>query len=408
MEAIRALWNFEVTAGKSWLTSSTFIKGVVLIFGAGATLFTVLLTSSFPGFSAELVSLFSLRDLMLQYQSQGLTEAAFRKVLPYVWVVVAAVAVLSRLTIILHSYYLGVRKLGEERFNWLFSTYLLAFFVGGLTILLLSAIGFIYAAANFEGNWMQVLIQNGVANFNAFITNMIPFSLNSNNYLFSLTLSIFLAYLPGYFIHWLCHHSRLLWLLAHRPHHTPEFLTPLAVPNNNLPVLEILMAIPGYIFFITISGMIYHEPLTIELGIWFTLCLSMETFNHSIVHYKMALKNRFIYFWTSFFGGNGVHHLVHHSAYQQDQNVNFGGAPFLFWDRIFGTYRKPYEEEPPLGLTHQPPISMSPMKITFGGFSQLWYELKMNKNWWIRLRIIFGGVYYKPPVTKDFLLMPSN
>jgi sterol desaturase/sphingolipid hydroxylase (fatty acid hydroxylase superfamily) len=166
-----------------------------------------------------------------------------------------------------------------------------------------------------------------------------------------------------------------------------------------------LLAIPGVIFFISISGMIYHELLTVELAIWFTLALVMESFNHSYAHYNLVVKNRFILFYTSLFGGNGVYHLVHHSAYKQDQNVNFGGAPFLFWDRVFGTYRKPYEHVPPIGLTDQPLIHMSPMKIVFNGFRQIWYELKMNKDWKTRLKILVGGVYYKPPITKDFLIV---
>jgi hypothetical protein len=33
------------------------------------------------------------------------------------------------------------------------------------------------------------------------------------------------------------------------------------------------------------------------------------------------------------------------------------------------------------------------------------YEWKMNKDWGIRFKIIFGSIWYKPPVTKDFLVI---
>src|SRR5690606_28020888 len=103
-------------------------------------------------------------------------------------------------------------------------------------------------------------------------------------------------------------------------------------------------------------------------------------------------------------GDIGVYHLVHHSAFLRDQNVNFGAAPFMLWDRFFGTFREPYSEAPPIGLTDQPPVYMSPMKIVFSGFAQLWYEWKMNPQWNVRWKILFGGVYYKPPISKDFLV----
>jgi len=406
METIKKLWDFEIQSGKHFLTDGRLIKPLIWIIAIGFAVFTVMLFSTIPGTTS--VSVFNIGELMQLYGSENFTAASIRKLLPYVWIVVAVVAVLTRSVITIHSYYLSVRQIGEAKFNRYFSTFLITFLLGTASMIILSVIGWIWAIANLDGDWMSVLIDKGVTQFNAILISIIPFSLNSNNYLLSLTLSIFLAYLPGYIVHYMCHRSRLLWLLAHRPHHCPDFLFPLAAPNNNLAVLEFLMAIPGAIIFIAISGMIYHEPLTVELGIWFTLCLMMESFNNSYAHYNLALKNRFIYFYTSFFGGNGVYHLVHHSAYKQDQNVNLGGSPFLFWDRLFGTYRKPYDEVPPIGLTDQPKIHMSPLRIVFNGFSQIWYELKMNKDGLTRCKILFGGVYYKPPFTKDFLIVGQS
>jgi hypothetical protein len=83
--------------------------------------------------------------------------------------------------------------------------------------------------------------------------------------------------------------------------------------------------------------------------------------------------------------------------------VNLGGGPFLIWDRLFGTYRKPYAEPPPLGLTNQPEIIWNPFRISFSGFAQMWYEWKHNKDWVVRFKIIFGSIWYKPPITKDYL-----
>jgi hypothetical protein len=119
----------------------------------------------------------------------------------------------------------------------------------------------------------------------------------------------------------------------------------------------------------------------------------------------MCYHNPFIRNITRLFGDLGVYHLVHHSAKPQDQTINLGGTPFMFWDRLFGTYRKPYAETPPVGLTNQPPIRWSPFRIIYSGIAQLIYEWKMNKDLLTRFKIIFGGIYYKPPVTKDFLVL---
>lgn len=252
---------------------------------------------------------------------------------------------------------------------------------------------------------MKYLIYSGIEGFRTLLEAAIPFSIGIKSYWLAIVLSLFVASLPGYIVHYLSHKSRFLWLTAHKAHHCPEFLFPIAAPSNNIAILEVLLAIPGLIFFTVISGMIYTEPLIFELAIWYTVRLWLESFNHSYVHYDFANKNSFIRDASMMFGDIGVYHLVHHSAYKQDQNVNFGASPFMFWDRIFGTYRQPYKEVPPIGLTDQPAISMSPMKIVFSGFAQLAYEWKMNKSWKIRWKIIFGDVYYKPPVTKDFLLI---
>ncbi len=142
-----------------------------------------------------------------------------------------------------------------------------------------------------------------------------------------------------------------------------------------------------------------------EVAIWFTLSHTVEAFNHSIVHYDFALRNPIIRNMSRIFGEFGVYHLMHHSAKPEDHTINLSGAPFCFWDRVFGTYRKPYDTAPPLGLTNQPDIIMNPLRITFSGIAQLWYEWKHNKDWSIRFKIIFGSIWYKPPVTKDFLVI---
>lgn len=142
-----------------------------------------------------------------------------------------------------------------------------------------------------------------------------------------------------------------------------------------------------------------------EMILWSTVAYCFEIFNHSIVHYNFAYNNFFVRNFSRLFGGHGVYHLVHHSAFEQDQNVNLGGGPLMIWDRLFGTYRKPYETAPPVGLTNMPEMKLNPFRIVLSGVAQMAYELNMNKNWMTRLKIVFGGVYYTPPISKDFLII---
>lgn len=400
---LQKLWDFDFNSFEGLQKNSHLIKLFIWIVALGFAFFTVMITSGIPGSPG--VTIFNISEIIDNYRSEKDGLQAFKSLLPYLWLALAIIAVSTRTITIISSYYLSVKQLGEQKFNFYFTTFITTFFIGTATMFLVTVGSWISMSMGYGADWLALIVDLSVEKVNLFIAQLIPFSLGLKSYSLSLVLTIFLIYLPGYLVHSLCHRSRLLWLIAHRPHHCPDFLFPLAAPNNNIAILEFLLAIPGVIFYLVISGMIYHEPLTIELAIWFTTALSVESFNHSQAHYNFALRNPLVRNMSRFFGGNGVYHLVHHSAYKEDQNVNFGGAPFLFWDRIFGTYRKPYEQTPPIGLTDQPKINMSPLKIVFGGFSQIWYELKMNKDLKTRFKILFGGVFYKPPITKDFLVL---
>ncbi len=402
MDFLKRIWNFEINQGDKFWASTKWIFPFVWIVGIGFAFHTVMIIGVLPG--ADNLTIHNFSELFEKYFKLRQNDALWvRPYLPYVWLVVAAVAIISRAAIIISSYYLSKKRLGEDKFNQLFSTYLMTFFIGTATLLLFTCISVVSYLSGSGADWMKNLIHTGMEGFRSLLEMMIPFSIGIKSYWLAIILSIFIASLPGYIVHYLSHRSRFLWLTAHKAHHCPEFLFPIAAPANNIPFLETLLAIPGLIFFTVISGMIYTEPLIFELAIWFTLRLWLESFNHSYIHYDFA-KHPVIKKISMMFGDIGVYHLVHHSAYERDQNVNFGASPFMFWDRVFGTFREPYNEAPPIGLTDQPPISLSPMKIVFSGFAQLAYEWKMNKDWRVRFKIIFGDVYYKPPVTKDFLL----
>jgi hypothetical protein len=148
--------------------------------------------------------------------------------------------------------------------------------------------------------------------------------------------------------------------------------------------------------------MIYTEPLIVELIVIQIAFFVTEKFNHSSAFYEFAFKNKFVYGIFSFLG-NGPYHMTHHSAKEGEEIVNLANTGFNFWDRLFGTFQKPDKVCPPLGLTHQPKIKLNPFRLYFGGLLTILFELKHNKaKYWFK--ILFGSVYFTPPVTRDFLI----
>jgi sterol desaturase/sphingolipid hydroxylase (fatty acid hydroxylase superfamily) len=396
---IAKIWNIEFNDLQSVWSKIVFYS--ILFFGFGYVIGEVLL-----GVNPGEIS-FTLQKCLALIGGEASSVTTYEKfqfLFPHLWLLFAVVCILIRMTIIVSSYFMSKKAIGDKAFTKHMVTYFPAFVVSlicGFALLF-----FLAGIAHLFG----YRINGGINIFNhafvfikSFTDTHIPSVLKVNNYWFALILTILFASLPGYFVHWLTHRFRFFWLVLHRMHHAPQFLHPLgATPAY---AFDFLLTIPGGMVAIIASKLIYTEPLVMEMILWSTVAYCFEIFNHSIVHYNFAYNNFFVRNFSRLFGGHGVYHLVHHSAFEQDQNVNLGGGPLMIWDRLFGTYRKPYETAPPVGLTNMPEMKLNPFRIVLSGVAQMAYELNMNKNWMTRLKIVFGGVYYTPPISKDFLII---
>lgn len=331
----------------------------------------------------------------------------WRAALPSIWFRIAILLIIFRITAIIHATLKSYKTIGMYGVNLNFLTYTSSFFLSIFftsSFYLLLNIVFHFLGIPFKLNDENIIL--AFNKFTIWTDNHIPHLFNVQNYYVALFLSIFITALPGYFIHRLCHSSRFFWYVSHRAHHVPQFLHPLSMPNAfNFKLISNVIKTIVTIF---ISSIIYTKPLVMEMTIWFTFSHFVEVFNHSSVYYNFALNNFIVRNVCRIFGEFGVYHIMHHSAIPEDHTINLSSGPFLFWDRIFGTYRKPYKQIPPIGLIHQPNIYMNPIRIHISGIVQLWYEWKENKNWKIRFNIIFGSVWYLPPITKNFLVKPTN
>ena len=216
--------------------------------------------------------------------------------------------------------------------------------------------------------------------------------------------------LSEYGWHRMGHESRLLWLLSHRPHHISTTLCSATVveadPAFPLGLLwkTIAIALIG-----SVVAKFFHEGNTffIELAMLRLGWGISEIFNHTSAFYERIMKNKWVYAVMTFFG-SGPYHIMHHSSLPEHAVANLGGGVFMLWDRIFGTYFKPTEKIPPLGLTHQPDIYQNPLNMALSGLLQIIYELKNNRGLVVRLKILFGGIFYTPPVSKSFIKKPEK
>jgi sterol desaturase/sphingolipid hydroxylase (fatty acid hydroxylase superfamily) len=398
------LWNFDLYHKSRFRIGSFVFSLLVIVIAIGYPVVEVLFA---VGNAASTFNVFTYIETVKSGNTFHFTYENFEAVFPHVWITIASLCVIIRITSIVHSYILSKKELGDLQFKKVFFSGLGAFIIGtasGIVVLLI--IGAVAYAFGIVESWDGNIISYSVKGLEQFIHAQVPMLFNIQSYWLALVLTIFLKGLPGYFGHWLSHKTRFFWLVTHRSHHAMEYLYPTATaPAFNF---EYLLQLPSAFVGMIVSQLIYTQPLVMEMILWSTVAYSFEVFNHSIAHYKFCYKNPLVRNASRLFGDLGVYHLIHHSAYPQDHTINLGGTPFNFWDRVFGTYRKPYSETPPVGLTNQPPISHNPMRITFSGIAQLIYEWKMNKDFITRLKIIFGDIWYKPPLTKDFLVIKNE
>ena len=393
---LRRLWNFEFSEFKKWHYS--LIAGIVVLIG-----FAYVIAEVWFGANGDAGG-FIITDIWAELSKPLTGPVSFEALFPYLFIALSVFTISVRVAVIVHSYIRSRQDLGQQSFARYFYTYFVTFIIStGVELLLILALSVIGIWLGLKLELGTNIISYGTESVSNWVEVNIPNLITIKSYWLSLGITILLSGLPLYFVHWLTHKSRFFWYVFHRPHHCPQYLHPLAAPPAF--VFGFLLALPFGLVAIIISRFIYPEPMVMEIALWGVLGYSMEIFNHSSANYQFARQNFFVRNLSRLYGDRGVYHLMHHSAKPGDEMINLSSGPFQLWDRLFGTYRKPYEQTPEVGLTNKPTIKMNPLRIAFSGIVQLWYELKNNKNWRTRTRIIFGDIYYMPPVTRDFLIV---
>ncbi len=89
-----------------------------------------------------------------------------------------------------------------------------------------------------------------------------------------------------------------------------------------------------------------------------------------------------------------THHLLHHSCNEDNLNKNFGET-FLFWDKLFGTFKQTAK---PLKYGINEPVDHTNFtNVVFHEFINMKNDLKQTRGWKRKLKIIFGNPGIKYP-----------
>ena len=157
------------------------------------------------------------------------------------------------------------------------------------------------------------------------------------------TLSLFLAYELGYWVHhYLCHRVPFLWEF-HKVHHTANVLTPLTVfrvhPVDTWLFVNVLALFVG----VASGASNYALGTAVPPYAVTDTNLILVVFIHLYIHFQHS------HLWVAFRGFTGrvlispAHHQVHHSNNPMHFNKNLGSCLAL-WDWLFGTLYVPARE----------------------------------------------------------------
>ncbi|MGN6093651.1 MAG: sterol desaturase family protein [Luteibacter jiangsuensis] len=83
------------------------------------------------------------------------------------------------------------------------------------------------------------------------------------------------------------------------------------------------------------------------------------------------------------------HHRVHHASNPDYIDCNYGGVLIVF-DRLFGSFRRERENEPPRYGLVKPIHSHNPVRIAFHAWIQMFRTMKSARNWKERALVLFG------------------
>jgi len=189
-------------------------------------------------------------------------------------------------------------------------------------------------------------------------------------------LAILAADFSYYWMHRYEHEHRILWA-SHSVHHSSQ--------DYNLSVSFRLSLVEGLFEWLFLIPMIVLGFNPFQAIVALILVAQYQHWLHTERIGKLG--------WLDKVFNTPSIHRVHHGSNNQYLDKNYGGL-LIVWDRLFGTYQSE-EEEVIYGLTRNIHTN-NPIKITFIEFSRILSDIKRCHNNRDRLKIVFGGLSWRP------------
>ena len=173
-----------------------------------------------------------------------------------------------------------------------------------------------------------------------------------------------------YFKHYLEHNVRFMWA-THVNHHSSPYM-------NLSTSLRSGVFKSGYRYFFWAIIIYIGFPVPMFL-ILYGLGKVWAFFSHSQKLGNWLILEKFTITPT--------HHLLHHSCNEDNLNKNFGET-FLFWDKLFGTFK---QSAKPLKYGITEPVDHTDFtKVVFHEFISMKTDLKYAMGWKRKLKVVFG------------------
>ncbi len=206
---------------------------------------------------------------------------------------------------------------------------------------------------------------------NLFLLNTLE---NSNSIFLNIVIWILLFLTLDFIFYWnhrFSHEINLLWA-SHVTHHSSE--------EYNLTVALRQSFLRNFI------ALIFYMTFAFLSVPWETLLLT-DALNRM---YQFWVHTRFIKRmpkWFEFIFVTPSHHRVHHARNEEYLDKNYAGM-FIFWDRIFGTFKQ--EKQEPLYGIVKPLQTFNPILANLHLFKEISQKFSITNPFSTNMKILFG------------------
>ena len=216
----------------------------------------------------------------------------------------------------------------------------------------------------------------------AYVAQYYNLKLFSSSSLWVWIFAFFLYDFCYYWMHRLHHEVKVLWATHVVHHHGEEFNLSTALRQTStgflwkwifyLPIF--IVGIPPEVF-VTVAG------INLVYQFW--------------VHTEHIPKLG----WYEYVFVSPSNHRIHHAQNKHYVDANYGGV-FIFWDRLFGTYKEELDELKPIYGTAKPLRSWNPFKANLDIFAEMIKDSTRTKSIKNKIKVWFSRPNWRPDDVK--------